>query len=277
MSLVTLDFNESSDLFTLPEDNGPQIPRASINRDAFFGEDVESVPVPSIKLEHPDHDIVFAKNVFIRVFATTMQTAVFDSDEEEYTNMSQHFIRFGDKALDWLGGNKCGWISSKQKEKLKLQDPVAYAKASKTKLYRHLFGIMRMKDAVKPGSEPIEFDPLPFRMRLGPSNFFEIGKVVGELEKQKLKHFNYELALEYKVEKRGSNQWFVLKYKPILDNKIKVSKSDEETLSVFQEVIQKENDNVTKQMRENIGNGTMFESKGSEFIDVTPTKESSNE
>ena len=269
MSLVELDFKESTDLFVVPEDTGPIIPRASINRDAFFGDDLASVPVPSIKLEHPDHGTVFAKDVAVRVFATTMQTSVFDSDEEEYTNMSQHFVRFADKAVDWLGGNKCGWIPSRQKEKLKVQDPVAYARAAKAKLYRHLFGIIRMTDAVTPGSDPISFDPLPFRMRLGPSNFYEIGKVVGELEKQKVKHFNYELALEYDIGKRGSNQWFVLKYKPLLDNKIKVSKTDEETLSVFQEVIQKENEDVVSRMRENIGNGNI----GTDFVDVTPSQD----
>jgi hypothetical protein len=263
MSLVELDFNQSTNLFVVPEDTGPQIPRASINRDAFYGEEMASVPVPSIKLEHPDHGPVFAKDVAIRVFATTMQTSVFDSDAEEYANISQHFIRFADKATDWFGGNKCGWMPSKQKEKLKASDPVAYAKASRTKLYRHLFGMIRMNDAVKPGSDPIEFDPIPFRMRLGPSNFYEIGKVVGELEKQKLKHFNYELGIDFKVEKRGSNQWFVLNYKPIVDNKIKVTKDDEANLLTFQQVIQKENEDVTEKMRENIGNGSV----GAEFIE----------
>ena len=55
MSLVELDFNQSTNLFVVPEDTGPQIPRASINRDAFYGEEMASVPVPSIRLEHPDH------------------------------------------------------------------------------------------------------------------------------------------------------------------------------------------------------------------------------
>tara|TARA_Y100001951_G_C11053517_1_gene136902 strand:- start:136 stop:522 length:387 start_codon:yes stop_codon:yes gene_type:complete len=123
--------------------------------------------------------------------------------------------------------------------------------------------MIRMNDAVKPGSDPIEFDPIPFRMRLGPSNFYEIGKVVGELEKQKLKHFNYELGIDFKVEKRGSNQWFVLNYKPIVDNKIKVTKDDEANLLTFQQVIQKENEDVTERMRENIGNGSV----GAEFIE----------
>jgi len=269
MSLVELDFTESTDLFVVPEDTGPVIPRASINRDAFFGDDMASVPVPSIKLEHPDHSTVFGKNVSVRVFATTMQTSVFDSDEEEYTNMSQHFVRFGDKALDWQGGNKCGWIPSKQREKLKAEDPVAYARASKVKLYRHLFGMMTMTDAVKAGSDPVEFDPIPFRMRLGPSNFYEIGKVVGELAKQNRQHFNYNLELSYGVEKRGSNQWFVLKYNPLLDAKIDISQDDKDTLAVFQEVIKKENESVIERMRENMGSSNL----GSEFIDITPAQE----
>ena len=126
-----------------------------------------------------------------------------------------------------------------------------------------------MTDAVKAGSDPVEFDPIPFRMRLGPSNFYEIGKVVGELDKQSKKHFNYNLELSYGVEKRGSNQWFVLKYKPLLDDKIDIDQDDKDTLAVFQETIQKENESVTERMRENIGGSNI----GSEFIDVTPSNE----
>ena len=63
MSLVTLDFNESTDLFIVLESCDHQIPTASIKRDAFFGDDMASVPVPSIKLEHLDHRTGFGKNV----------------------------------------------------------------------------------------------------------------------------------------------------------------------------------------------------------------------
>ena len=42
--LVTLDFNDSSNLFITP-DEGSLIPKASINRDAFFGEDMKFYPV----------------------------------------------------------------------------------------------------------------------------------------------------------------------------------------------------------------------------------------
>ena len=129
--------------------------------------------------------------------------------------------------------------------------------------------MMTMTDAVKAGSDPVEFDPIPFRMRLGPSNFYEIGKVVGELAKQNRQHFNYNLELSYGVEKRGSNQWFVLKYKPLLDAKIDIDQDDKDTLAVFQQVIKKENDSVTERMRENVGSSSL----GSDFIDVTPNND----
>jgi hypothetical protein len=264
--LVTLDFENSTDLFIVP-DEGSSIPRASINRDPFYGDSMEGVPVPSMKLEHPDHGPVFSKDVFIRIFATTMQTAVFDGDAEEYTNMSQHFIRFSDKVMDWKGGNKCNWVPSKQKEKLKAQDPVAYAKAANTKLYRHLFGVMRMDNAVIPGSHPVEFDPIPFRMRLGPSNFFEVGKVVGELEKvKKLKHFNYEFKVNFTVASKGQNKWFVLKYEPLIEDRIELSPDDHDALKVFQGIIKEENEFVVDKMRDNVGS-----SVAAEFVqDITP-------
>jgi hypothetical protein len=106
-------------------------------------------------------------------------------------------------------------------------------------------------------------------MRLGPSNFYEIGKVVGELAKQNRQHFNYNLELSYGVEKRGSNQWFVLKYKPLLDDKIDISQDDKDNLAVFQEVIKKENESVIERMRENMSSSNL----GSEFIDIIPAQE----
>ena len=59
----------------------------------------------------------------------------------------------------------------------------------------------------------------------------------------------------------------MLKYKPLLDDKIDISQDDKDTLAVFQEVIKKENDSVTERMRENIGGSNV----GSEFIDITPS------
>jgi len=265
--LVTLDFNDSSNLFITP-DEGSLIPKASINRDAFFGEDMKGVPVPSVRFDHPEHGPVFSKDVYFRIFATTMQTAVFDGEAEAYTNISQHFIRFSDKALDWKGGNKCNWISSKQKEKLKTEDPIAYAKSANAKLYRHLFGVLRMDNAVKPGSDPVEFDPIPFRMRLGPSNFFEVGRVVSELEKtKKLKHFNYEFKISFKMESKGSNKWFVLKYAPMIEDRFELSEDDHAALKVFQETIKDENNAIVDKMRENVGSNI-----STSFVDVTPNE-----
>ena len=243
-----------SALYSAPTTGAPNIARARINRDASveINDKMESVPAPSIALKDTDDQEYFSNDVYLRVYLDSMQTAVFDSDLAEYTNMSKHFHSFSTPALDWFGGDKCGWIPSKAREKLRNEDPIAFANASKVKLYRHLYGTIRMVDPTSPNLDgPNEVENVPFRMRLGPSNFMEIGNVVGGLLKQNINPASVELKLDFKLEKRGSNKWFTLKYKPLMSNIIKLDSDYKLLLKDFLDLKAYEDEQVENRMRDN--------------------------
>jgi|TARA_R100001460_G_scaffold98342_2_gene141174 hypothetical protein len=254
--LMNIDGN-STDLSALYStmNSGPILARARINKDSttdIDGDMVEGIPAPSIGLSHPDLGEVFAKDTYFRIFLDTMQTSVFDSDTQKFSNMSQHFKQFSDTALDWDGGDKCGWIPSKQREKLRAVDPVAYATASKAKLYRNIFGLIRMDKPMAASGDKVEIKDVPFRMKLGPSNFMEISKVMTSMIRQQSMPLNFDLKIGYELKKTGSNKYFVLKYTPLLGEHHPLTDETREYITNFIDLVKVENDQVAEKMRENM-------------------------
>jgi len=240
-------------LYSISTNTAPNIARARINRDGSTEVDKKlvSVPAPSICLKDTNDQEYYATEVFIRVYRDTMQTMVFDSLKEEYTNMSKHFNQFSETAIDWLGGDKCGWIPNRAREKLRNEDPIAFANASKVKLYRHLYGTIRMEKAINPatGSEQ-EIVDMPFRMRLGGSNFKDIGDTISGIMRQDINPAAVELKLDYVPQSRGSNKWFTLSYKPLMANVIQLDSDYEILKQDFEQLIDYENSQVENKMRE---------------------------
>jgi len=254
--LMNIDGN-STDLSALYStmNSGPILARARINKDSttdIDGDMVEGIPAPSIGLSHPDLGEVFAKDTYFRIFLDTMQTSVFDSDIQKFSNMSQHFKQFSDTALDWDGGDKCGWIPSKQREKLRAVDPVAYATASKAKLYRNIFGLIRMDKPMAASGDKVEIKDVPFRMKLGPSNFMEISKVKTSMIRQQSMPLNFDMKVGYELKKTGSNKYFVLKYTPLLGEHHPLTDETREYITNFIDLVKVENDQVAEKMRENM-------------------------
>nr|BAR34538.1 hypothetical protein [uncultured Mediterranean phage uvMED] len=256
--LIKIDENTTdfSMLYTVPMDSGPNLARARINKDnttEHNGEMVEGIPAPSIALNHPDYGDVFAKDTYFRIFAETMQTSVYDPDSQKFSNISQHFMSFKNKALDWFGGDKCGWVSNAEREKLRASDPIAYSNASKAKLSRNLFGLIRMDKPVAASGEKVEIDEVPFRIKLGPSNFFEIGKLLPMIKKQyQMEPFNCDIKIGYELKKAGSNKYFVLKYTPIVTERKPLTDTTRGYLQDFADLIVMENEQVVNKMRENM-------------------------
>jgi hypothetical protein len=254
--LMNIDGN-STDLSALYStmNSGPILARARINKDSttdIDGDMVEGIPAPSIGLSHPDLGEVFAKDTYFRIFLDTMQTSVFDSDIQKFSNMSQHFKQFSDTALDWDGGDKCGWIPSKQREKLRAVDPVAYATASKAKLYRNIFGLIRMDKPMAASGDKVEIKDVPFRMKLGPSNFMEISKVMTSMIRQQSMPLNFDMKVGYELKKTGSNKYFVLKYTPLLGEHHPLTDETRGYITNFIDLVKVENDQVAEKMRENM-------------------------
>lgn len=247
------DPDNAQSLYIMPSSTAPNIATAWINKDAMavVDEKFVSVPVPAIALKDTAGNTYYAEKTFIRVYFDTMQTAEYDSDKEEYLNKSKHFTDFKEPALDWNGGDKCDWIPSKAKEKLKLEDPIAYNRIKNVKLSRHLFGVIRMENALCVNDQTSkDVEDTFFRMKLGPSNFYDIGQVIQSLLRQKKNPAQFELELGYEMQKRGKNTWFTLTYKPIMTNPVDLTADYTEDVRNLLQIVKYENDEVHRKMAE---------------------------
>ena len=141
--LVTFDVKggDLSALYTIVE-SSPRLAELKLNRETTVEHNEKdwTVPAPGVKIDNADFGVAYGTDVKIRIYLDTMQTSVFDSDQNKYANMSQHFKSFDQSALDWQGGDKCGWIPSKEREKLRASDPIVFASLSKVKLGRNCLG-----------------------------------------------------------------------------------------------------------------------------------------
>jgi hypothetical protein len=161
-------------------------------------------------------------------------------------------------------GDKCGWIPAKEREKLRGTDPMTFANLSKVKLGRNVFGTVTISDAVLPDGTPVEVKDLPVRMRLGPSNFYEISQVMGKMIRQQCMPIHHDIKLSYVIEKRGSNRFIVLKYEPDLVKMHTLTDEGKDNLQNFLDLVKIENEKVVEKMREN-----MVTTMHDDFEDVT--------
>ena len=243
--------SELADLYGINTSEAPQLARVSINKDPVVEDESGNdlvVPAPSLKFRPPQGEDVYAKDVSIQVYYSTMQSSVWDNDSEKFTNMSSHFTSWRDNALDWHGGDKCGWISSKEREKLKDVDPIAYSNAKAVKLSRHLFGLITMKD----DKGKVLIDSEPFRMKLSPSNFQGIDNTLKSIFKgHSINPASVPLAISYQRQKAGSNTYYVLGYKPDYGNIVQLDSDYNILVDDFRSVVEYENNQIIEKMREN--------------------------
>jgi hypothetical protein len=59
------------------------------------------------------------------------------------------------------------------------------------------------------------------------------------------------MKISFKLEKRGSNKWFVLKYQPILTKMHPLTDETRGLITDFVDLVKRENDQVSDRMREN--------------------------
>ena len=101
--------------------------------------------------------------------------------------------------------------------------------------------------------EKVEINEVPFRIKLGPSNFFEIGKLLPMIKKQyQMEPFNCDIKIGYELKKAGSNKYFVLKYTPVVSERKALNDTTRGYLQDFADLIVMENEQVADKMRENM-------------------------
>jgi len=220
--------------------NGISIPRLGINRSP---EDDDGNQLPVGHLFAYDSSVgqnVFGKPVTFRPFISAMQYMHYDPEKGEYVNRSIIFKNWKEEAIDILGGVKCGKVPFKERPSL-TQEQLAEQRT--IRCYRLLYGILSFKGK-KANGEDHEIANLPVLWRVTGTAFAPVGSALDQVNKRKKLMFTTTFSIDSKRQKKGGNVYYTPEISVNADANIQMSKEDMETLTVFQDIINTENDEV---------------------------------
>ena len=220
--------------------NGISIPRLGINRSP---EDDDGNQLPVGHLFTYDSSVgqnVFGKPVTFRPFISAMQYMHYDPEKGEYVNRSIIFKNWKEEAIDILGGVKCGKVPFKERPSL-TQEQLAEQRT--IRCYRLLYGILSFKGK-KANGEDHEIANLPVLWRVTGTAFAPVGSALDQVNKRKKLMFTTTFSIDSKRQKKGGNVYYTPEISVNADANLQMSKEDMETLTVFQDTINTENDEV---------------------------------
>jgi hypothetical protein len=220
--------------------NGIRIPRLGINRSP---EDDDGNQLPVGHLFTYDSSVgqnVFGKPVTFRPFISAMQYMHYDPEKGEYVNRSIIFKNWKEEAIDILGGVKCGKVPFKERPSL---TPEQLAEQRTIRCYRLLYGILSFK-GTKANGEDHTLANLPVLWRVTGTAFAPVGSALDQVNKRKKLMFTTTFSIDSKRQKKGGNVYYTPEISVNADANIQMSKEDMETLTVFQDIINTENDEV---------------------------------
>ena len=220
--------------------NGISIPRLGINRSP---EDDDGNQLPVGHLFTYDSSVgqnVFGKPVTFRPFISAMQYMHYDPEKGEYVNRSIIFKNWKEEAIDILGGVKCGKVPFKERPSL-TQEQLAEQRT--IRCYRLLYGILSFKGK-KANGEDHEVTNLPVLWRVTGTAFAPVGSALDQVNKRKKLMFTTTFSVDSKRQKKGGNVYYTPEISVNADANLQMSKEDMETLTVFQDIINTENDEV---------------------------------
>ena len=220
--------------------NGISIPRLGINRSP---EDDDGNQLPVGHLFTYDSSVgqnVFGKPVTFRPFISAMQYMHYDPEKGEYVNRSIIFKNWKEEAIDILGGVKCGKVPFKERPSL-TQEQLAEQRT--IRCYRLLYGILSFKGK-KANGEDHEIANLPVLWRVTGTAFAPVGSALDQVNKRKKLMFTTTFSIDSKRQKKGGNVYYTPEISVNADANLQMSKEDMETLTVFQDIINTENDEV---------------------------------
>ena len=222
--------------------NGVNIPRLGINRSP---EDDDGNQLPVGHLFTYDSSVgqnVYGKPVSFRPFISTMQYMHYDPEKSEYVNRSIIFKNWKEEAIDILGGIKCGKIPFKERSTL---TPDQLAEQRTIRCYRLLYGLLSFTGK-KANGEDHTVSNLPVLWRVTGTAFAPVGAAIDQVNKRKKLMFTTTFSIDSKRQKKGGNVFYTPEIAVNADANLQMSKEDMETLSVFQDVINKENTEVVE-------------------------------
>ena len=222
--------------------NGVNIQRLGINRSP---EDDDGNQLPVGHLFTYDSSVgqnVYGKPVSFRPFISAMQYMHYDPEKSEYVNRSIIFKNWKEEAIDILGGIKCGKIPFKERSTL---TPDQLAEQRTIRCYRLLYGLLSFTGK-KANGEDHTVSNLPVLWRVTGTAFAPVGAAIDQVNKRKKLMFTTTFSIDSKRQKKGGNVFYTPEIAVNADANLQMSKEDMETLSVFQDVINKENTEVVE-------------------------------
>ena len=222
--------------------NGIRIPRLGINRSP---EDDDGNQLPVGHLFTYDSSVgqnVFGKPVTFRPFISAMQYMHYNPEKSEYVNRSIIFKNWKEEAIDILGGTKCGKIPFKERPSL---TPEQLAEQRTIRCYRLLYGLLSFKGK-KANGEDHTITDMPVLWRVTGTAFSPVGSALDQMKKRKKHPFTCALSLESKRQKKGGNVYYTPEISVNADANLEMSKEEIETLAGFQDIIDKENDEIAE-------------------------------
>ena len=221
---------------------GNNIPRLAINRTP---EDDDGNQLPVGHFYTYDSSIgqnVYGKPITLRPFISAMQYMHYDAEKGEYINRSIIFKSWKDEAIDILGGTKCGKIPFKERANL---TPQQLEQQRTIRCYKLVYGLLSFKNGKTAQGNDHNVENLPVLYRVTGTAFSPVSAALDQLKKRKKLMFNSILSLDTKRQKKGGNVFYVPEIAVNADANLQLSDTDMETLKVFQESIDTENEEVS--------------------------------
>ena len=221
---------------------GNNIPRLSINRTP---EDDDGNQLPVGHFYTYDSSIgqnVYGKPITLRPLISAMQYMHYDAEKGEYINRSIIFKSWKDEAIDILGGTKCGKIPFKERANL---TPEQLEQQRTIRCYKLVYGLLSFKNGKTAQGNDHNVENLPVLYRVTGTAFSPVSAALDQLKKRKKLMFNSILSLDTKRQKKGGNVFYVPEIAVNADANLQLSDTDMETLKVFQESIDTENEEVS--------------------------------
>jgi hypothetical protein len=216
------------------------IPRLSINRSPE-DDDGNQIPVGNFSVfDTTIGKVAYGKPVNFRPFISGMQYMHYDTDKGEYVNRSVIFSSHKDEAIDMLGGVNCGKVPYKDRDSL---TPDQQMIQRTIRCYRLVYGVVSF-DGVLANGEKHTVENLPTLYRVSGTAFLPLSNAIKRLKDSGKVMLKQVLSIDTERQKKGGNTFYV----PVIDTKsgteLQFTKEDNDTLTVFQQAVKKENDEV---------------------------------
>lgn len=220
--------------------SGDGIPRLSINRNPE-DDNGNMLPVGEYSVfDTTIGKVAYGKPVTFRPFLSGMQYMNYSPEKGEYVNRSIIFSSHKDEAIDMLGGVNCGKVPYKDRDQL---TPEQQVEQRTIRCYRLVYGLVSFKGKLADGSVH-NVENLPSLYRVSGTAFLPVSNAIKSLKDSGKLMFKCTLKLDTERQKKGGNTFYIPVINTNSNAQLEFSQQDNDTLSVFKQAVEKENNEV---------------------------------